>query len=461
MTTNPNASDDGVFIRITDSVREDFITSFLHRTGDQEDVVRKKDLRAAYAQWLTEKHGRYSAQIDNREAGKLYSLMDVILGPFDESVESNGYRVFVGLVLFLPVGNTFSRILEPGVEIPQHLPWEPTGKRLGSGGQGHVYLVTNKETDDDTQYALKVLKSPSTPQSRQRFRREIETIQKLDHNLIIRVCDYSKKDNDFLYYVMEYHHGAQPLDSIIASSSTNPFHGNVLLSLELFEQIITAIDACQKNDPKITHRDINPENILLLKDGSIRLIDFGICHFENGETITLTDENVGRRNYTAPECEVSGTPVAGVHSDIYSASKTLWSVITSRRAFSREESVFKADSMQARFPDKTETWHLGRIFEKTIRKDPANRFTKTEDVLGLLAEVRYKIERGFPPFELAHTRCASCGGKGFVDLPDAETVFGPLECRNFNAVQCQQCGFVALRNHFVLRERLRAIENLQ
>ncbi len=345
--------------------------------------------------------------------------------------------------------------------IPQDLPWELTGTRLGSGGQGHVYLVTNRELDDGREYALKVLKNSGTQQARQRFCREVEAIRELDHYSIIQVYDHSEEHDEFQYFVMEYHHGAQPLDSIIASSSTNPFHGNVLLSLELFEQIITAIDACQKNVPKITHRDINPENILLLKDGSIRLIDFGICHFENGETITLTDENVGRRNYAAPECEASGTPVVGVHSDIYSASKTLWSVITSRRAFSREESVFRADSMQARFPDKTETWHLGRIFEKTIRKDPSNRFTRTEDVLELLAEVRYKIERGFPPLELASSRCPSCGGKYFTDLPGAETAFGPLECRHFSAVQCQQCGLVVLRNHIVLNERLRATGNLQ
>ncbi len=306
-----------------------------------------------------------------------------------------------------------------------------------------------------------MLNNPATLQARQRFCREIEAIRKLDHCSIIQIYDHSEEHDEFQYYVMEYHHGAQSLDSIITSSATNPFHGNVLLSLDLFEQIITAIDACQKNDPKITHRDINPENILLLEDGSIRLIDFGICHFENGETITLTDENVGRRNYTAPECETGGAPFVGVHSDIYSASKTLWSVITSRRAFSREESVFQDDSMQARFPDKTETWHLGRIFERTIRKDPSNRFTQTEDVLEFLAEVRFKVERGFPPLELAYTRCPSCGGKGFDELPGAESVFGPSHRREFKAVQCIHCGYVVLRNHGVWHARIDAMGKLQ
>ena len=270
-----------------------------------------------------------------------------------------------------------------------------------------------------------------------------------------------KKHDGFQYYVMEYHHEARPLDSITSSQSTNPFHGNVLSSLGLFEQIIMAIGVCEKNKPPITHRDINPENILLLKDGGIRLIDFGICHFEDGQTMTLTDENVGRRNYTAPECEASGSPVIDVRSDIYSASKTLWSVITSSRAFSREESVFKADSMRERFPDKKETWHLGRIFEKTIRKNPTNRFTNTDDLLGLIAEVRFKIEGGFPPLEVANSRCPSCGGKKFIDLPDADSVFTPYHRRSFSATQCNQCGYVVLRSKTILRERLEEIENLE
>ena len=367
-------------------------------------------------------------------------------------MDVNGHRIFVGLFLNYPMKKTTTAVLQSGVEIPRHLPWRLTGEHLGSGGQGSVWLVTNQENNDGTKYALKVLQNSAPQQARRRFRREIEAIQNIDHRSIVKIYDFAREDDGFQFYVMEYHDGAQSLDSIIASSSSNPFHGNALLSLELFEQIITAIGVCQKNEPKIVHRDINPQNILLLRDGSIRLIDFGICHFEDGEIITLTDENVGRRNYTAPECEASGTPVVGAHSDIYSASKTLWSVITSRRAFGREEPVFNAESMQARFPDKPETWHLQRIFERSIRKDPANRFSYVEDAVELLSEVRYKIECRFPPPEIAHTRCPSCGGKSFSELPETERIFGSPDNRSFNVVQCNSCGFVVLRNHTILQQ---------
>ena len=451
----------GIYVNITDKMREDFVTSLLTFTGDSEDIVRKKDLQKGFAQWLSDEHGRYSADLHPREAAKLYSLMEEILGPITESVDANGHRIFVGLVLAIPMSKSTTVVLEPNIELPQHLSWKPTGERLGSGGQGHVYLVTNREDNDDTKYALKILRNPATPQAHRRFRREIEAIQNINHHSIIQIYDYPKEDGDFQYYVMEYQHGARSLDSVIVSEHTNPFHGNTLLSLDLFEQIIGAIDACQKNEPKITHRDINPENILLLKDGSIRLIDFGICHFENGETITLTDENVGRRNYTAPECESGGTPVEGVHSDFYSASKTLWSVITSRRAFSREESAFRENSMHALFPNIPETWHLQRIFERSIRKDPANRFRRTEDALELLAELRYKINRKLPTPEIAHTRCPSCGGKYFSELPGTEDVFGSPHHREFKVVQCNSCGFVILRNHAIWQQAREARSRFQ
>ena len=336
--------------------------------------------------------------------------------------------------------------------IPDHLPWKPTGEKLGSGGQGTVHLVTHEDDPNKKLFAFKELHDPNHDQARKRFQKEIEAIKIINHPLIVKVMDHSDIEDDFLFYVMEYHPNAKTIEEAVFPPAHNPFHGNTLKCLDLFEQIIVAIGAYENQSPQITHRDINPQNILLLEDGSIRLIDFGICHFENNETITLTGENVGRRNYTAPECEAGGTPTTGVHSDFYSAAKTLWSVITSRRAFSREESVFGENSTRSLFPDTPEAWHLQRIFERSIRKDPANRFQNTEDALGLLAEVRYKLERKLPTSETAHTRCPSCGGKSFSELPGTQNIFGSPDNRNFNVVHCNSCGFVVLRSHNVWQQ---------
>ena len=79
------------------------------------------------------------------------------------------------------------------VEIPQHLTWELAGEPLGSGGQGHVYPVTNREFNDGTKYALKVLLNPASTQARKRFCREIEAIRGLDHCSIIKVYGHSEE----------------------------------------------------------------------------------------------------------------------------------------------------------------------------------------------------------------------------------------------------------------------------
>ena len=459
----PNDQNAGTPIIITESMREDFIHSCLTQTPNHDDVVRKSDLRKAYAIWLTNHHGRYNAGINNAEARKLYDLAEAVLGPIGEATDDAGHGVLTGLTLRHQTRNPNQNIPELDIEIPQHVLWDLTGERLGSGGQGHVYLVTKRESNDGKEYALKVLNNPATPQARNRFRREIEVVQNIDHPSIIQIHDYAEQEDAFQYYVMDYHAGSRSLDSVILSQSTNPFHGNVSLCLDLFEKIVVAIGVYEKNTPQIIHRDINPENILLLKDGSICLIDFGICHFENGETITLTDENVGRRNYTAPECEIGDESPASIGSDIYSAAKTLWSAITSRRAFSREEYVFGTNSasMLTKFPDKTETWHLEQIFINTIRKNPSDRFASTDDLLELLSEIRYKTERGFPPPRIAHTRCPSCGDRNFSDFTDAEKFFGSMYQRSFSARQCDMCGYVILFDRETRRNLNEKIENLQ
>ena len=346
------------------------------------------------------------------------------------------------------------------MRIPQELPWKSNGKTLGGGGQGQVHLVTNKEDPDGTLYALKELRNPGSMQARQRFRQEIEAATTLDHPAIIRIFDNSKERDDFQYYVMEYHEGAASLAHIISSQSTNPYHGNVLASLNLFEQLILAVRACENTSPAIVHRDINPKNILVLNDGSIRLIDFGICQVENGETITLTDEDVGTRNYTSPECESGSDTDIGIHSDIYSAAKVLWSTITSQSAFAREQPVFNNRSMNAIFPQNTETWHLTHIFEKTIRQRPESRFGDSDRILELTQDVKRVVQGGFPPLENISNHCPSCGWNKIQHFEQGYIVFGNPNPRRIESMKCTLCGFCFVRDFNVLNKTIEDAKNL-
>lgn len=100
----------GIFIEITDSMREDFVVSFILKTGAREDTVRRSDLRAAYVDWLSQEYGRYHHGIDSREARKLYLAMEELLGEIEDSVDAEGKQVFVGIVLHRPSDSS-----QPGV----------------------------------------------------------------------------------------------------------------------------------------------------------------------------------------------------------------------------------------------------------------------------------------------------------------------------------------------------------
>ena len=242
---------------------------------------------------------------------------------------------------------------------------------------------------------------------------------------------------------MEYYEGAQTLTEITLDSSANPFEGDTLKSLGLFEKIIEAVQQCEILS--VSHRDISPNNILVLKDGSIRLIDFGLCQTVGDSLITLAGENLGTRNYAPPECGSGSTYQMGIHTDIYSAAKVLWSTITSERVFDRENAILSNKSMENMFPHNEETWHLNRIFRKTIRENPSDRFDRTELVLLHINEVRHAVKGGFPPLEAIKTRCPSCGLKSVQRTRNSHNAFGINIGSEFTGYECTQCGFVFVR----------------
>ena len=331
------------------------------------------------------------------------------------------------------------------MKIPDNLRWKSTGRTLGSGGQGDVQLVVDKDDLDGRKYALKTLRNVGSPQALQRFQREIEVIQRLSHPSIVPIVNYSESGSTFQYYVMEYYEGARTLASVIFSPDS-PYQGNVGKCLDLLEQILRGLAVCEVN--KVVHRDIKPQNVLVLQDDTIRIIDFGICQFDNGELLTLVDENVGPRNYTAPECEAGTGGQIGAHSDIYSAGKILWSAITSQQSFARERPVFSNKSMLKMFPKTPETWHLMLLFEKIIRRDPADRLQDAMSVLFLMSDLKAVIENGFPPLEKVRPRCPSCGWNKVERWGQGHTVFGSGQPYGGEARRliCNYCGFAFVRD---------------
>jgi serine/threonine protein kinase len=325
------------------------------------------------------------------------------------------------------------------MKFPENLRWELTGKTLGEGGQAQVFLVKDKNAEFDGVWALKALKRGEPGQAYERFCREISTIKNLRNPNIISVIDNSSPEDDFQFYVMESIDGARSLEKII-KDETNPYHGNPLRSLCLFEQICSALIACEKASPKIIHRDLSPSNILIKPDLTIKVIDFGLCQLQGSETITLIDEGVGTINYMAPECESGSEGMIGIGADLYSAGKILWSAITSLKAFSRENPVFNGKSMPEMFPDNPSTWHLHHIFEKTIRREWRNRWGSAIDAKAVAKRVRSIIESGYPPLEEIGPRCPICGVGELSGFEQSLAIFGNPNPRGIESRQCTYCG---------------------
>ena len=346
------------------------------------------------------------------------------------------------------------------MKIPKDLRWELTGNTLGEGGQAQVFLVKDKNAEYDGVWALKALKRGELRQAYERFSREVTAIKKLRHPNIISIIDNSAAGDDFPFYVMEYIEGARPLKSII-KAERNPFYGNSLKSLGLFEQVCSALVACENASPKIIHRDLSPSNILIKQDLTIKIIDFGLCQLQGDETITLIDEGVGTVNYMAPECESGSDELIGIGADLYSAGKILWSAITGLNAFSRESPAFNSKSMPEMFPENPMTWHLHHIFEKTIRHDWRNRWGSVVEAKAVARRVRSLIESGYPPLEEIGPRCPICGVGELLKFEQSHSVFGNPNPRGIDSRQCTYCGICFPFNSLKRKETLNKRKKLE
>ena len=346
------------------------------------------------------------------------------------------------------------------MKIPKECRWKPTGKTLGEGGQAQVEQVEDSQGEHSGKYALKALAKGKPPKAYKRFYLEISAIKSLQHPYIIRVVDSSSSQDGFHYYVMEFVEGAKPMQSVLGSTD-NPFLSNPVAALDLFHKLADAILACENNNPKIFHRDLSPANVLLAPDGSIRIIDFGICQIEGGETITLVDEGVGTVNYMAPECESGAAGNVGTHSDLYSAGKILWSAVTGQRAFSREKPAFTTKSMTNVFPNNPDAWHLNHIFTHTIRHDPSNRWRTAVDAVITSEQVRRLILHGYPPMEEIFSRCPVCGIGWLRDFPESIAIFANPNPSGFYSKQCDYCGICMAINGKRLQDYYKKMESME
>jgi serine/threonine protein kinase len=278
---------------------------------------------------------------------------------------------------------------------------------LGRGGQGDVVKVEKIAEPGGRQFAAKYLTDRGGEKARERFRREMDAVAKLDHKGIVKVIEYAQTDATFQYYIMEYIEGSVSLKRRM-DEGTNLYYGNALKALDGYIQILEALAVCEKH--RIVHRDLSPANVLVTQDDRIILIDFGLCHIEDGNAFTMTDEAVGTPHYRAPECSGYAEDQISIRSDLYSAGKILWAMITNKTAFDREKPAFNDRALSRVLTDNQPAWHLHHIFAATIRHDPKIRYENCLKAIDHAKFVRGLITGGYKPLEkVADGTCPVCG----------------------------------------------------
>jgi len=183
---------------------------------------------------------------------------------------------------------------------------------------------------------------------------------------------------------------------------------------------------------------------------------------QTSEHHTSTAEHLGTHGFRAPECEGYNQWSQDPRTDLYSAAKVLWAMVTNDPGFTREEVVFNQLSLVFWLKDAPMTWHFQRIFEKSIRHSLSDRYRNADEAIKDALFVREAIVGRFPPLEMLATEICPICGTGtlgqFSDKNDealCEQFFENLSLRKRQgALVCSYCYHVSIRNQALLEKRL-------
>jgi serine/threonine-protein kinase len=205
-------------------------------------------------------------------------------------------------------------------------------REIGRGGMGSVYLAARADDAFQKLVALKVIQRGLFPDYiAQRFRQERQILAMLEHPNIARLLDGGATDDGQQYFVMEYIEG-EPIDQYAKTQGLS-----VAERLKLFQGVCSAVSYAHQR--LIIHRDIKPANVLVDKEGSPRLLDFGIAKLlssEAGGETTLTGFGPLTPEYASPE-QVRGEPITTA-TDVYSLGVLLYWLLTGSRPYRSEMS---------------------------------------------------------------------------------------------------------------------------
>jgi len=249
--------------------------------------------------------------------------------------------------------------------------------RIGGGGMALVYkahdVLLNRKV------AVKVLRQQFVHDEEfiRRFRREAQSAASLSHPNVVSIYDVGQED-DVHYIVMEYVEGSNLNEMIHDRAPLQPEE-----AVHIAAQICDALENAHQN--QIIHRDIKPHNILIGKNGRVKVTDFGIARAVTASTITQTGSVVGSVHYFSPE-HAKGTPT-GEKSDLYSLGIVLYQMLTGKLPFHGEspisvalkhlqETFVEPRAINSLIPQSVEN-----VILRAMRKNPNERYSSAGEML--------------------------------------------------------------------------------
>ncbi len=267
---------------------------------------------------------------------------------------------------------------------------------IGTGGMAVVYKARDRKLN--RLVAVKILKSElrSDTELRRRFHAESEAVARLNHPNIINVFDVSTGE-DIDYFVMEL------IDGITLKQYINHRHVlSVKEALHFTVQILKGLEHAHAK--KIVHRDIKPQNIMILRDGTAKVADFGIARIAGNQDLTVNQENAyGSVHYIAPEqarCEATDG-----RADIYSVGVMLYEMLTGVLPYEGDSAVaiamqhIKSKPKPPREVNPDIPEGVEYIILKAMRSDPNMRYRTAGEMIDDIEAFR-RDPAGFVPAEV-------------------------------------------------------------
>ena len=249
-------------------------------------------------------------------------------------------------------------------------------KTLGEGGMANVYLA--HDTYLDRNVAVKVLRGDLANDENfvRRFQREALSATSLSHPNIVEIYDVGEDDGQY-YIVMEYVDG-KTLKQVLKQRG----HLSVTEVIDIMLQVTDGM--AHAHDAYIIHRDIKPQNIMILSNGMIKITDFGVAIALNSTQLTQTNSVMGTVHYIPPE-QANGKG-STIRSDIYSMGIMMYELLTGFLPYKGDNAVeialkhLREPLPSVRKFDPTIPQSIENVIIKATAKNPKNRYKDAREM---------------------------------------------------------------------------------